>query len=48
MEDYDGILELFPEYFNVFRGSIQKEVDVHIVGIFLGNTILFDKSRSIL
>ena len=40
MELFDAVLEVSSEDVDVFEGSIQKEEDVDIVGLFLGDTIV--------
>ena len=40
VELFDAVLEVSSEDVDVFEGSIQKEEDVDIVGLFLEGTIV--------
>ena len=46
MEVSDSIPEVSPEYFSVFRASIHKEVNVHIVGLILGANVSISLAKS--
>ena len=49
MDVFNYVLEAYSEDVDVFEGSIQKEEDFDIVGVFLEDTIIipFIKSLSV-